>query len=174
MSIISINFDDETYELIGVPYELPFVHLVLPDWINYLPNYGIAIRCAYRRENEWPLSTRLHLFKLDSSLSNIEFHRSLSIPTTGYFFHMIDEKIVFANPNRRAQHRWVTVENFMKVNDDYSLSEFENTRVCLKSYFVFKDNRTKTVSSIYFNIVFALNNKFTRKDQFLSNLSLIF
>jgi hypothetical protein len=149
VSLISINLEDETYELIGIPYELPSVYLVLFYWINYIPNYGVLLKCNYYNEEtrEWPPEVKLHIFKFDSSLSTIEFHRSLSIPFTGNYFHVIDGKIVFSNTNRACFNEKAIFENFMQVNDDYSLTEFENTHACLKTNFLFdnENNRTKVV-----------------------------
>lgn len=126
-SILSIDFYDGTYELIGTFYNFPACDSYVVEY--FAPN---LIVLTYRTE----LTRKLHLFKLDNSLSSIISQKAIDFPNNYGNFNLVDEEIVFPKFADNIHDNMKTVEGFVYMKkDDNSFVEIENTAACLKSLF---------------------------------------
>lgn len=135
-ALISIDFDDETYEFIGNSYE--FLNGIFVYWTSMfhpLPNI-IMVICGHNI----PWGVKLYIFKLNGSLSTINFQQSIEIPFDSRWFHQFEGKIVFARGGSKI------VFCFTYMNEDNSLVEIENTGTLLRGHSTFDISNFSYVS----------------------------
>jgi hypothetical protein len=145
-ALISIDFDSSTYKLVTDPLELTDCSIGHPIRPFYDAKHGVMLKCYHGPERFYE-QTKIHVFRIDKSASAFHLHYSFNIPSTASYFHAIDGKNVFANTSRMAYSYKMIIGNFMWINENYSLTEMENTGVCLKPDFTFDAQKGETVST---------------------------
>jgi hypothetical protein len=129
-SIISINFEDSTYELVGKPRKLFFADKICEDSVTYLSDNTVLVRCIYYQYGH--INSRLHFFKIDDRLSIIEFIRSIVIPMSARYFGLVDGRIVFLDIGGHRLIDCKVINAIVQINEDYSFTKIENGAACLR------------------------------------------
>lgn len=126
-SIVSLDFDSNTYTFDDYCYEFPNARFVYWTSIAYSPaNNAIMIKCTH-----YELKQKLHVFKLNFSPLSLKFEFSVEVLMNHRWYNMIDGKVVFAH-YRATVNASAMVKNFMFIDENRSLVEIENTGACLE------------------------------------------
>lgn len=127
-AIVSINFDDGTYEYLDTKslyperiYEL--ITHPAPDTVMFM---------SFRRAEVGDDPIKLHIYKFDDSIKKIKHEKSIDILRSYHFFHLLDEKIVFVRINLRLNFNETIFEAIMYIDHNDRCLEIPNTGVCLK------------------------------------------
>lgn len=141
MSIISINVNEGLYDFVGNPHNFPSDGFHTSYSANFCwSNHTVVISYYYCATQK----RKLHVFKLDKSLSTIIFERSIDVLFGDLGFSFVDGNIMFARVGHIALPKF-GVKSIMLIENDGSLTKIEDSGAYLKSHFL--DESTLPVSS---------------------------
>lgn len=125
LSFISFDYNNGTYELIGNYYEFyPFLYGVFGK--SDIFNSTLITKFGNFRPG-----FKIYVFNVDTKLLTFELQRSIDASSFRFYFHLIDEQIIFAKSKNTDGNPRIIIEDFMVINRDYSLTKIENTAVCI-------------------------------------------
>jgi hypothetical protein len=139
VSVIDIDFESDKYTFLGSSYRI-FGQTELGQPSDFVDDVSRLSEdmIGVKSENVM-LGDKLHLFKLNKSLSTIKFERTIAVPDYCQRFNKVGDKIVFARLKPETRIDRVYLDNFMTIDEAGDLAEIENTETCLQSRTYFND-----------------------------------
>lgn len=127
-SIISINFENGSYELIGDFYEICFNYRF--EHINRLPMKGFYVVIKFQcRQYNW----FVQIFEIDNSLSNINSYQKANSSEDSILFNLFGKEIMFVDFHSHCScNSFYSTGNFTLIKENNSFVEIENTGVDVK------------------------------------------
>jgi hypothetical protein len=144
ISIVSIDFKERTYELI----DNRLLEFEEANWQSAShPSSDIVMFESFHETETRERQFKLNICKFNASFSKIEYHESIDIQDDYCFFHLIDDKIVFAHKNLTRDDHVTTIKRLMYINEDGTFAEINNSGSYLKARASFDMSDFKKVNS---------------------------
>jgi hypothetical protein len=128
LSIISIDYTNGIYELVGNYYELMVIDVLNSSPI-FMFNSTLIVKCGNST-----VGFKLYWFKVDTKLWTLELKKSIDLLLPLCYCNLIDGDVVVAVTSRSDNGLFVLVDNFRVINPDYTVTTIDNTGACLPSY----------------------------------------